>query len=103
MREEKIVPNIGYACLTVGVEGTQFKTLTLKTATPEKLEAIITHNLNALEAIIDYNGKNGIRLFRITSDLIPLATLPANRLPWPTMFQEHFARIGTKIRKSPFI
>ncbi len=100
MREEKIVPRIGYACLTVGVEGTQFKTLTLKNATPEKITAIISHNLDALEAIIDYNGKNGIRLFRITSDLIPLSTLPQNTVPWATLFQERFAAIGTKIKKT---
>lgn len=100
MREEKSFPNIGYACLTVGVEGTQFKTLTSKNATPEKITEIIAHNLDALEAIIDYNGKNGLRLFRITSDLIPLATLLINSVPWATLFKDKFAAIGEKIKKT---
>lgn len=100
MRETQPVPSIGYACLTVGVENTQFKTLTLKNATPEKITKIIAHNLDALETIIDYNGKNGIRLFRITSDLIPLATLPANQVSWSTLFKDKFAQIGNKIKKT---
>ncbi len=99
MREEKPVPSVGYACLTVGLEHTNFQTVTLKNATPERIQEVIAHNLESLETIIDYNGKNGIRLFRITSDLIPLSTLPANTVPWPSLFIEKFSRIGTKIKK----
>ncbi len=99
MRTEKNIPSIGYACLTVGLEHTNFQTVTLKNATPERIQEVIAHNLESLENIIDYNGKNAIRLFRITSDLIPLSTLPANTVPWRELFKEKFAAIGAKIKK----
>lgn len=36
---------IGYACLTLGVYNTNFRTCTLKTATKENLLNITEHNL----------------------------------------------------------
>ena len=63
--------NIGYACLTLGVRDTNFKTCTLKNASEKNLMNIIDFNLDSLESIIDYNIKNDIKLFRISSDIIP--------------------------------
>lgn len=36
--------------------------------------------------------------FRITSDLVPLASHPANRFPWDEFFAPDFARLGKFIR-----
>lgn len=90
---------IGYACLTVGVRGTGMRTCTMKNATEEKLLEIIGHNLDSLENMIDYNAKNGILLFRISSDLIPFGSSPVNRLPWEMVFRERFQAIGEKIKR----
>lgn len=91
---------IGYACLTLGVQNTQQKTCTMKNADAERLTDLIRHNLNALEAIVDYNIANDIRLFRISSDLIPFASSPVNTLHWWELFSERFQTIGKKIRNS---
>ncbi len=91
---------IGYACLTLGVQNTQQKTCTMKNANVERLTELIRHNLNALEAIIDYNIANDIRLFRISSDLIPFASSPANNLCWWELFSQRFQTIGKKVRES---
>jgi UV DNA damage endonuclease len=72
----------------------------MKNATEEKLTELIGHNLDSLENMIDYNVKNGILLFRISSDLIPFGSSPANKLPWDGVFRERFEEIGRKIRKS---
>lgn len=91
---------IGYACLTVGVPGTAFRTCLLKNASDHKLAEVIAHNLNALDHILDYNQAHRIRMFRITSDLIPFGSSPVNRLPWPSLFADEFSRLGRKIQET---
>ncbi|MEI7884921.1 MAG: UV DNA damage repair endonuclease UvsE [Clostridia bacterium] len=92
--------SIGYACLTVGVLNTDQKTCMQKNASPAKLTELIQHNLGSLENIIDYNIKNEIKLFRISSDLIPFGSSSFNSLLWWKIFSAKFEAIGEKIRKS---
>ena len=91
---------IGYACLTIGIPDTNFKTCLLKNASESNLYELIYHNLNALENIIDYNIQNKILLFRITSGLIPFAGTSANTLAWPEIFAGQLIKIGEKIKNS---
>ena len=92
--------SIGYACLNIGTPNTNIRSVMQRNATPEKLTEVIAHNLAALERMIDYNRKNGIKLFRISSDLIPFGSSPFNALAWPEIHKEAFDRIGAKIRKA---
>ncbi len=89
---------IGYACLALGVPGSDLKSCTRKNADEERLAALIAHNLSALERMVDYNLENGIRLYRISSDLIPFGSSPVNTLDWANRFADDFSRIGEKIR-----
>ena len=91
---------IGYACLTVGVRETNFKSCTMKNAREENLLEIIEYNLKSLENIIDYNIQNGIKLFRISSDLIPFGSSEVNKVPWWEVFSSQLSLIGNKIRES---
>lgn len=91
---------IGYACLALGVPGSGMRSIIMKNATPEKLREVIGHNLYALEHLIDYNIENGIRLFRISSDLIPFGSSPVNGLAWWEEFEGRFQAIGKKILDS---
>lgn len=91
---------IGYACLVIGVKNTNFRSVTMKNASEEKLLEIIEHNLKSLNNIIDYNIENSIKLFRITSDLIPFGSSPVNTLNWWVIFSSQFKSIGEKIRSS---
>lgn len=90
--------SIGYACLTVGVPDTDMRNCVIRNADEKNLTGLIRHNLDALEKIIDYNNENGIRLFRISSDLVPFASNPVNTLAWEQIFSARLARIGQKIR-----
>ncbi|MGB9344256.1 UV DNA damage repair endonuclease UvsE [Trichococcus sp.] len=92
--------SIGYACLNIGTSNTNIRSVMQRNATPEKLTEVTAHNLAALERMIDYNRKNDIRLYRISSDLIPFGSSPVNALDWPEIHKETFERIGAKIRKS---
>ncbi|PRR81692.1 UV DNA damage repair endonuclease UvsE [Clostridium vincentii] len=92
--------SIGYACLAIGAPNTDLKSCILKNVSEEKLMFLISYNLNSLENIIDYNIKNNIKLFRMTSDLIPFGSSPANTLQWWELFSSELARIGKKIQAS---
>lgn len=91
---------IGYACLVMGVNKVDFKSCQLKNLNNERLITIIKHNLEVLERIIDYNIENDIKLFRITSDLIPFGSSPVNKINWWDQFQKEFFLIGEKIKTS---
>ena len=92
--------SIGYACLNIGTPNTNIRSVMQRNATPEKLTEVTTHNLEALEKMINYNIANDIRLYRISSDMIPFGSSPVNTLDWPEIHKEAFDRIGTKIRKA---
>ena len=92
--------SIGYACLNIGTPNTNIRNVMQRNATPEKLMEVTAHNLAALERMIDYNRKNDIKLFRISSDLIPFGSSPVNALPWWDIHAEAFQHIGAKIQKS---
>ena len=92
--------SIGYACLNIGTPNTNIRSIMQRNATPEKLTEVTEHNLAALERMIDYNRKNDIKLFRISSDLIPFGSSPVNALPWWDIHAEAFQHIGAKIQKS---
>lgn len=91
---------IGYACLALGVPDTELHTCTVKTATPERLRAVTAHNLAALSRLIEYNAAHGIRLFRISSDLVPFGSAAWNSLRWDEEFAAEFAAVGERIRSA---
>lgn len=90
--------NIGYACLTVGVYGTKQRTCMMKNATPDVLISLIQSNLESLDKILDYNKQNHIKLFRISSDIIPFGSHPVNRVKWWEIFSENLNAIGRKAK-----
>jgi UV DNA damage endonuclease len=89
---------IGYACQTLGVSGAKYRGCTRKNASEAALAALIGQNLQALEHAVEYNIRNGIQLFRLTSDLIPFGSSPINPLAWWDLFAPQFRRIGDRIR-----
>ena len=92
--------SIGYACLALGVKDSSMKTCMKKNASESRLKELIENNLDSLENLIDYNIKSGIKLFRISSDLIPFGSSPVNGLQWWKIYAERFSLIGNKIREN---
>jgi UV DNA damage endonuclease len=91
---------IGYACLTVALEGAQIKTCTLKNATPERLLSLAGENFAALERMIDYNIANQIPFYRISSDIVPFGSSIASSLPWDSAYKDRLASVAQKIKSS---
>lgn len=91
--------SIGYACRTATGYHHDMRTCRKKNATPARLAELIGYNLGSLERMIDYNIENGIRLYRISSDLVPFGSAPVNTLDWGALFAADWQRIGEKIAR----
>ena len=89
---------IGYACIHIGSETTKLSTVRLANASIDNLRRVITSNLKALQAMILYNVDNGIKLFRISSDIIPLGSHPAMQIDWVSEFKGKLFLIGEQIK-----
>lgn len=92
------IMSIGYACLTTGIAGMRQRTCILKNADPQTLEQLIGYNLDILDRILDYNLENNIKLFRISSDIIPFGSHPINTLKWWDIFSDKLRALGTKAK-----
>ena len=71
--------NLGYACinLSLGKKVTTNRTMIKKTFTQKGLEYVsdlVLQNVADLERIIDWNEENGIKFYRMSSDMFPWAT-----------------------------
>lgn len=94
---------LGYACLNNNLN-TSYNNYTYTTFKKEldfiKLNSKIKNNLNTLDKTIDFNIKNNLHFFRITSSLIPLATREDVNNKYLDNFKKEFEVISKKIIKS---
>ncbi|WBW98238.1 UV DNA damage repair endonuclease UvsE [Oceanirhabdus sp. W0125-5] len=66
-----------------------------------KLKSVTLSNLNDLAKILEYNKKNNIHFYRITSKLVPLATHPeVKNWDYRKIFKIDFESIGELINSS---
>lgn len=91
--------SIGYASKTLAVPAARMQSVVQRLATPERLTQVIDGNLRALDAALDYQAKNGIHLFRVSSDVIPFGSSPVNALDWVRDFEPQLAALGRKARR----
>lgn len=66
----------------------------------KKLKEITYSNIVALETILNYNIKNNIHFYRLTSNLIPLATHPEVMWDYRKYFEKDFKYIGKIIKEN---
>lgn len=93
---------LGYACISQSLEE-NFKTYTYtryqEEKNQEKLESIILSNLFHLKNILIYNNKNNIHFFRITSNLIPLATKEEVNFDYYLKYKKIYQQITKEINR----
>ncbi len=89
---------IGYACIARGIRDSGMRSCTLKNASAKRLDQIIEVNLETLSRILDYNTRQGITLFRISSDIIPLGSHSINQNHWWKDHARTLQQLGNKIR-----
>lgn len=90
---------LGYACVNTQLPSSA-RTVRLANATPERLLELAEANLIALETILRWNHAHGIQVFRLTSNLIPLASHPVNTVAWWDELEGRFAEVAELIARS---
>lgn len=92
---------LGYVSISKTLDLTCSKTITYTNFKKEnnlnKIDEIIIENLNNLEKIIDYNIKNNIHFYRLTSKLIPLATKEDVVFDYILKYKKQYQKISKKI------
>lgn len=94
---------LGYACISETLR-TNYKTYTysnfIKDRNKQKLEEIIISNLFHLQELLKYNNKNQIHFFRISSNLIPLATKKEINMNYYTKYKTYYRQLEKEIRQN---
>lgn len=94
---------LGYACISKTINGTSSSSYTytnfLKENDYDKLDRIIISNFEDLIKIIDYNNKNHIHFYRLSSNIIPLATKNEVQFDYLEKYKDYYEIISKKIRK----
>ena len=99
-----MIIRLGYACISKTINVTPSSPFTYteytKTHNLEKLDKVIISNLEALNELIIYNIKNNIHFFRLSSKIIPLATLEDINFDYYQKYQNYYDEISSNINKS---
>lgn len=90
---------IGYPCINRSLGCTSNSTFRLRNYTQERMEETVRRNLACLRRILDYNSGKGFLFFRISSDVIPLASHPVCDFDWEGFFKKELRGIGGFIRR----
>lgn len=89
---------VGYASVNLSIGCTAAKTFRLASYSRERLYETLGNNLLCLLHTLHYNVQQGIRFFRLPSELVPFASHQVCREPWQTDFAPHFRKIGAYIQ-----
>jgi UV DNA damage endonuclease len=95
-----MVRHLGYVAIAKGSEARTNRVCRLAFATPKRLRELIAANLDGLAQVLAYNAVHGIRMYRITSDLVPFGSHPVNQLAWWDEFAPQLARLGAFIARN---
>lgn len=107
-----MVLRLGYVGINLTLQGRKggprLRSITAKRLEPMPprerrplLYQVARSNLKTLEAVLRWNHEQGIRLFRITSDLVPLATHPvAAEWDWEADLAADFAQVARLARET---
>lgn len=91
---------IGYPCINYSINCKGNKTFRLKSYSEKRLIETVDNNLNCLKKILEYNIKNNILFFRLSSDMVPFASHPICKFDWMNYFRDEFKEIGEIIVKN---
>ena len=94
--------DLGYVAANYTIDASTARTCRLANATPDRLRALIDSNLADLERVFAFNVEHNIKLYRMSSQVIPFASHPVNTLDWAEEFAESFSRLTDLSRRNGF-
>lgn len=94
---------LGYACISKTLNITSSSTYTytnfIKENDYNKLNKIVISNLEDLDKIITYNIKNNIHFYRLSSNIIPLATKDDVIFDYIKAYDKYYNILSKKMKK----
>lgn len=84
--------------LTEGISTS--RTCRLANASDARLRELIDLNLSALDRVVSFLGSHRIRLYRISSNLIPYGSHPVHTTPWWEDHASRLSALGARIRRA---
>ena len=85
--------HLGYACTNTTLSCTTGRTLRLANLSEARAAEVIAENLATLQEVLRWNVRHGIRFFRVSSSVIPLASHTAFSLDWRAQFATELAEL----------
>lgn len=79
---------IGYACTPVTIKASNSRRFILKNFNKKNFYKVTKENIDDLYKILNYNIKNNIHMFRISSDIIPFGSHSINDIDWWNLFKD---------------
>jgi UV DNA damage endonuclease len=96
---EGMLRHLGYVAIALSIDAPTNRTCRLANATPARLRELIAANLGNLERVLAYNVSRDVSFYRISSDVIPFASHPVNRLAWWEEYGDVLVRLGEIVRR----
>lgn len=93
-----MLARLGFVASVLSEDISTSRTCRLKNATPLRIRELVSENLTALDCVVTFLDRERILLYRITSNLIPFASHPANQLDWWSEFAPQLSAIGARFR-----
>jgi UV DNA damage endonuclease len=92
---------LGYACinLTLGPKARTSRRCRISNATPQRLEELARANLLGLSEVLHWNVSQNIKLFRISSGILPLASHPIVQWSWQEVLRQEISTNGDFARE----
>lgn len=91
---------LGYPCINRSIGCSANSTFRLANYSEQNMILKIGNNLDCLIRILEYNLRNNILFFRISSDTIPFASHPVCTFDWVEYFKPLIRKIGDFIREN---
>ncbi len=90
---------LGYVAISLSIGATTNRTCRLGNATPGRLRELTAANLSGLAATLAFNVRQSVSLYRISSKIVPFASLPAVAFPWWEEFAVELSQLGELVRR----
>lgn len=91
--------HLGYAALAISIDAPTSRTCRLQNVSPARLRRLIASNLDGLLRVLEFNVREGIFLYRISSGIVPFASHPINAIPWWDEFSAQLDELADFVKR----